>query len=162
DIDTDKPVSRQHEVDIHKYYNWSYYWIPNGLMPGVVLPPPVMSPAPEKESTKPGDMHLRSVRAVTGYEIESSDGKMGAVSDFIADDAVWMIRYLVVSTHKWLPGRKVLIAPNWLVGPISWEARTVKIIMSSDDIKNSPVFDPARPIGREYENSLYDYYGRPR
>ena len=31
DIDTDKPVSRQHEADYHTYYGYPYYWGGGGL-----------------------------------------------------------------------------------------------------------------------------------
>jgi len=30
-----------------------------------------------------------------------------------------------------------------------------------EDVKESPVYDPAEPVNREYEILWYDYYGRP-
>lgn len=30
DIDTDKPVSRQHELDLHNNFSWPFYWIEPG------------------------------------------------------------------------------------------------------------------------------------
>ena len=30
DIDTEKPVSRQQEIELHKYYNWAPYWVGPG------------------------------------------------------------------------------------------------------------------------------------
>jgi len=33
---------------------------------------------------------------------------------------------------------------------------------SREEIKNSPEFDPAAPVNREYEEVLHDYYGRPK
>ena len=160
DIDTDKPVSRQHQVELHSHYGWPYYWIGEG---GVVpIPPIALPPSRPEADKKSGDPHLRSVREIIGYGVEASDGDIGKVDDVIADDATWAVRYLVVATHKWLPGRRVLISPQWLVGPISWAARSVKIILSRENIKNSPKFDPATPVNREYEARLYDFYGRPQ
>ena len=159
DVDTDRPVSRQHEIHLHEHYGWPFYWAPSGDLVG-----PMMTTLPAKSpSSEPvGDPHLRSVREVIGYDVEASDGEIGRVNDFIADSESWAIRYLVVATRKWLPGRKVLISPQWLVGPISWAQRTVKIIMSRESIKNSPEYDSAAPVNREYEGQLYDFYGRPR
>jgi hypothetical protein len=33
--------------------------------------------------------------------------------------------------------------------------------VSKEQIENSPEYDPASPINREYEIRLYDFYGRP-
>jgi hypothetical protein len=48
----------------------------------------------EKESS------LRSVKEVTGYLVEVTRGKAGKVSDFIVDDDIWAIRYLVVEIQN--------------------------------------------------------------
>ena len=29
-----------------------------------------------------------------------------------------------------------------------------------ESIRNSPAFDPGAPVNRDYEERLYDYYGR--
>lgn len=61
-----------------------------------------------------GDQHLRSAREVMGYRIRAKDGKVGHVEDFLVDDAAWMIRYLIVNTRNWLPGKKVLVSCEWV------------------------------------------------
>jgi hypothetical protein len=50
--------------------------------------------------------------AINGYAIEASDGDIGTVSDFLFDDASWLVRWLVVDTGNWLSGRKVLLPPS--------------------------------------------------
>jgi hypothetical protein len=65
------------------------------------------------------DSSLRSVKEVTGYHIEAKDGAMGHVEDFIADDENWTVRNMVADTRKWLPGKKVLIAPC-LIQSVRW------------------------------------------
>lgn len=157
DIDTDKPVSRQREIELHSHYEWPFYWSPGETWP---MPITQMQPPPSP-SAYAGDPHLRNIRDVVGYRIEASDGEIGFVDDFIADDETWAIRYLVISTHKWIPGRKVLISPQWLVGPISWSTQTVKVFMTKESIRHSPEFDPHAPVNRGYETELFDYYGRP-
>ena len=113
------------------------------------------------EEKETGDPHLRSAREVAGYHIQASDGSIGHVEDFIVDDATWDLCYLVVDTGNWLPGRKVLISPQWVVEPISWIESTVNVVLTREQVKESPVFDPTAPVNREYETRLYDYYGRP-
>lgn len=151
DIDTDLPVGRRHQVRLHDYHGWPYYWTS-----------PDFGEEPEDSADEPpGDPHLRSVSEVRGYDVDATDGPVGCVDDFIAEDESWTICYLVVGTRKWLPGRKVLIAPPWVAGPIGWTDRRMKIIMSKESVKNSPEFDPEAPVNLEYEERLYDYYGRP-
>jgi hypothetical protein len=98
---------------------------------------------------------------VIGYHIQATDGEIGHVEDLIADDDSWVIRYMVVDTRNWLPGRSVLVSPAW-IGEVSWASRKVYVDMSRENIRNSPEFDPAAPVNREYELRLYDYYGRPK
>ncbi len=161
DIDTDKPVSRQREVELHQHYGWAPYWgmgygVPVG---GVPAPPPV--DAKEVNEAAKGDPNLRSTREVNGYHIHATDGSIGHVDDFIASEGDWMIRYLVVDTRNWLPGRHVLISPDW-VQRISWDDRAVYVDVSREKVENSPRYNPSAPVNREYEIQMYDYYGRPK
>ena len=165
DIDTDKPVSRQQEVDLHNHYGWPFYWIEPG--PGAWPPFVSAGPVPPARKTsdaatkEKADPHLRSVREVTRYRIHASDGEMGHVEDFIADDALWVIRYMVVHTANWLPAKKVLISPQWLE-QIRHLERKVDVTLTQDRILYCPEFYPDAPVNRQYEERLYDYYGRPR
>jgi hypothetical protein len=103
---------------------------------------------------------------VSGYRIQATDGEIGHVDDFIIDDEAsengpWEIRYLIVDTRNWLPGKSVLIPPLW-ADSINWDTRHVRVGLTRGMIENSPEYDPAAPINRQYEEVFYDYYGRPR
>jgi hypothetical protein len=104
---------------------------------------------------------LQSTQEVIGYYIQASDGDIGHVEDFIADDAAWTMRYIVIDTRNWWPGKKVLVAPQWVTA-VNWGESQVQVDLRCEDIKNSPEFDPAAPVNREYEERLYDFYGRPK
>jgi len=106
------------------------------------------------------DKHLRSVAEVRHYVINNGSEDIGDVHDFIVEEGTWMIRYLVVDTGRWLPGRKVLIAPTW-IEDVSWQEKKVAIWLTREEVKASPPYDPASPVNREYETLLYDFYGRP-
>jgi hypothetical protein len=106
------------------------------------------------------DSHLRGTEAVTGYSIEASDGEIGHVDGFIADDEAWAIRYIEVATRNWWPGKKVLVSPAW-IERVSWAASKVYVALSREAIKNGPEYVASMPITREYENKLYFHYGRP-
>lgn len=161
DVDTERPVSRQKELDLNVYYNWPLYWHANPIQPVV---PTVAQEVIEEERTrlaKEADSHLRSSREIFKYGIQANDGEIGHVADLIIDDENWAIRYFVVDTGSWLPGRKVLISPTWIKG-VSWAESKVHVALLKDAIKESPSYNPAEPVNRTYEERLYDYYGRPK
>jgi len=103
---------------------------------------------------------LRSADEVEGYHIAASDGEIGHVETFLIDDAAWAIRYMVVDTRNWLPGRKVLVSPAWIQG-ISWSQNEVTVDLTREQIKNSPPYHKGQPMNREQESVLFTHYGRP-
>src|SRR6185312_3927406 len=125
-------------------------WVGTSVDP---LVPPSLSvdPAVEREvqgrideEIRDADVHLRSCDEVIGYEILATDGSIGEVDDFVFDDESFAIRFLVVDTRKWLPGRHVTIPPT-AIDRVSWENREVDVQMTRDAVKNSPEYDPSRP-----------------
>jgi hypothetical protein len=96
---------------------------------------------------------------VSGYNIEAVDGDIGHVDDFFVDDVDWVIRYLLVDTRDWLPGRQVLISPRW-IEDVNWANTAVEVGLSQAQVETSPEYDPQEPLGREYEVELHEHYGR--
>ena len=171
DIQNDAPVSLQQEEKLRAYFSWHHYWQDAPFIDpaaGATFGPLGVAPAPEvvppdvhgNLQVPTGDPHLRSVEEVCGYSIQVRDGKIGQVEDFVMDDHSWKLHYLIVNTGNWLPGKKVLISPDWIKA-VNWPDQTVDLDMTQEGVKNSPEFDPSLPINREYEARLYDYYGRP-
>ena len=157
-IALDKPVSRQYEELYYRYYDWPYYWGDSrSWTTGEYTKDAANAPGAPQPA---GDPHLRSLREVVGYHIQGSNDQIGHVEDFIIDDDTWTIRYLVVDTRNWWHGRSVLIAPHW-IGRVSWPEKKVHVNLRRETIKNSPEWDPEKPVNRAYEARLYDYYGRP-
>ena len=100
--------------------------------------------AAEQEASVSGhrnDPHLRSTRQVTGYHLHAADGEIGHVEDFIVDDENWMIRFLVVDTTNWLPGKKVLLSPQW-INRVEWADSSVYFNLTRESVKNCLRFDP--------------------
>lgn len=169
-IDTHKPVSRQHEQTLSDYYGWPYYWAGVGAgFPGTV--PPVTYDFSETENAlyatvdktneSKQDPHLRSTRDTIDYKIQADDDRIGNVEDFIVEDDIWSIRFMVVDTGNWLlPGKKVLIALPW-IRDIDWTESSVYVDLTADEVKQSPEYDPDKMVNRAFETELHDYYKRP-
>lgn len=152
----DRPVSRRLLESIHNYYGWTTYGMPMPTVPLESLKTTADATVAEDES----DPHLRSVNEVTGYHIVAADDEVGHIDEFILDDASWDLRYLVVDTRNWLPGKRVVVDPRWTES-IDWHHRKLHVDLTRDRVERSPEFDPSVPINRRYEQHLYDFYGRP-
>lgn len=168
-IDTHKPVSRQHEREYYRYYQYPYYWGDVGLW-GPAPTPIDLAKGPGRKSegqferppeaaVDTDDVHLRSTREVIGYHIQAADGELGHVSDFLVDDETWAIRYAVADTSNWWFGKKVLIAAEWL-DRVSWSDAKVVVDLSRQAVKEAPAYDPAMDIDRQWEADYFTHYQR--
>jgi hypothetical protein len=165
-VETDAPVSRRMEADTYGYYGWSPYWNTGfyyggygyaGSLAGRPLSLGRAALDHEHAVMDTGDRHLRSIVEIDGYDIAASDGDIGHVADLLIEDGDWGIRYLVVETHNWWAGVKVLISPR-SVASIDWLQRAVTLDVDRDAVKQSPPYEAESLIDRLYEAQFHDYY----
>jgi hypothetical protein len=114
---------------------------------------------------KAWDPHLRSTHDVSGYPIQAADGEIGHVDDFVIDDETWAIRYLIVDTRNWWPGKKVLVSPQWIeranwTERTSWSKLKVFINLTREKIKQAPEYTEASLLTRDFESRLHQHYNR--
>lgn len=165
-IETHKPISRAFEIEYSQYYGWPYYWpgpllwgpvdFPGPLPAGVPLPPPHPTPPTGEDS------HLRSVNEVSGfngYLIQALDQAFGHVDQFILDDESWTIRYLVADMRNWLPGKHVLLSPNW-ISWVSWSEARVYVDLDRETIRRAPEYSLSEPLTRAFEERLFEHFSR--
>lgn len=162
-LDSDKPVSRQFEEDYYEYYGWPLYW-GGPFMWGSYPAYPYIERDREKWRESPQgenawDPHLRSTYDVSGHHIQAADGDIGHVEDFIIDDETWTIRYLIINTQNWWPGKKVLVSPQW-IERVSWSESTVFVNLTREAIRQSPEYTEESLLTRDYEAGLHRHYDR--
>ena len=168
DIDTDKPVSRQQEEALYAHYGWQGYWGAEpfehgaglfGAMPGDLYNSEVENAENMPATNATNDLHLRSTKKVKGYKIHAVDGEIGKVVDYIIEDTTWQIKFLVVETGSLLDSRKVLLPTQW-IKEVNWDNSVVIVDVTTEAVRNSPMFDASEAVNDAYERNLYDYYGR--
>lgn len=179
DIDTEKPVSRQHEIQHLGYYGYPFYWGGAGLWGGGIYPdmllgysgmmsiPQAYSPeaveayvSDEAKRHQNDDLHLRSCKEVVGYHIQATDGDIGHVQGILVDEETWAIRYLIVDTSNWWLDHEVLIPPQW-IRDVIWQEATVSVNLTLQAVKDAPKFDSAAQLDREQEIEIFKHYGLP-
>ncbi|MBA5777541.1 PRC-barrel domain-containing protein [Stappia sp. F7233] len=162
--DRHEPVSRKMERVLLEHYRLEPYW---RLWPYYPSTPddaerPAQSDMTEKwdiaataERTEE-DTHLRSVNEVDGYAIAASDGDIGHLEDLILDEDGFAIRYIVVDTKNWWPGKKCLLLPR-SIRAISWSTNQASVDLTRKQIKDAPEYDPGVPIDRLFEKRFFNY-----
>jgi hypothetical protein len=166
-IDSDMPISRQHERSYLGYYGYPFYWGGAGLWGEDSYPGTMLAEMGESAyrgylkspSDEEGDPHLRSCEAVKGYHIHASDGDIGHIQGFVVDDYTWSIRYLIVNTSNWWVGHQVLVSPEW-IQEISWPQSKVTTNLDREAIKTSPPYDGSGALDRDAEVVIYNHYDR--
>jgi hypothetical protein len=181
DIDTDKPVSRQHERRYLGYYGYPYYWRGGGLW-GASLYPHLMLSTPgygainadhrgaqaqnvsadgeaDARQHETDDPHLRSCNAIMRYGVHATDGDIGHIGGIIVEENTRAIRYLIVNTSNWWLGHEVIIAPKW-IDDFEWVDSKVAVGMSRQAIKDAPPYSSTATLNREDEVRTHIHHSR--
>ena len=144
-IESHKPVSLQNQA----YWDGLETWGVDGF-PEAPPPPPLM---PSKQASD--DLHLQSTEALSGYPIQTSEGAIGHVIDFIMDDESWAICHLVVETGHWYSHKEIVISPNH-IDRISYEESKVFVNVTKEAILEAPQYHIS-PLGETYgDNRNFD------
>ena len=165
-IEAHKPVSRQMEARYLNYFGWPPYW-PGPMLWGPVDIPgafvPLSIPTPEPSAHKPElpteDSHLRSAEELHGYHLQALDQSFGHVEQLVFEMESWAVRYLIIDTHTWWPGKRVLLSPLW-VASVNWPEMSVYVDLDRASIQRAPEYNPDQPITREFEAQLFAHYSR--
>jgi uncharacterized protein YrrD len=103
------------------------------------------------------EVAMNNASRLVGKTIDALDGEIGSVHDLYFDVQTWSVRYLIVDTGKWLPGRKVLVTPEAIVKPWHHQA-AIAVKLTVEQIRSSPDINTTMPISRMGEALLYRHY----
>jgi uncharacterized protein YrrD len=156
DIDSHKPVSRQHQAQLHEYFQWPFQ-SSDGVWRGEELAAELHKlmietrgqevPVPLPEQTK-DDPHLWSARALSHYGLQGTDGDLGRVDDFLVYPDAWTIRHIVIATGSPLQARACLV-PVDRITRISWDAKRIRVAMGRKTIGGLPRFAASQPLTQD-------------
>ena len=103
---------------------------------------------------------FQSLEALWDSSVIATDGEIGHVCNFLFDDQSWMIRYAVVDVRSWLSRHDVLIAVRALDQP-DWTNKTFQVHLTKQQVRHSPDVDSKKPVSRQQEVAMSEYYGWP-
>jgi hypothetical protein len=161
------PVTSDMEALLYDYYGWDAYWGATHFG-GVVLPNAeagIVADAARRDADAQippvdGADRLHSVASVKGYRVHASDGEIGHVENLLADDANWEIRYLVIATRNWWPGKVVQLSP-YAVKDIDWFDHHINMNVTRDQVRSAPAWDPLAMVDQVREEQFHRHFGWP-
>lgn len=103
---------------------------------------------------------VEQLEDLIGFTLHATDGDIGRVYDVYFDDRHWTVRYLVVDTRHWLPGRRVLLSPV-SIRHADWARREIVVGLSREQIRRSPSVDTDQPLGRRTIALFRECYTMP-
>ncbi|MDP3294642.1 MAG: PRC-barrel domain-containing protein [Nevskia sp.] len=169
DIDTRRPMSRQHELGYFNYYGYPDYhsgpllW---GLTPYPMVPdeaslPLTISALVEVANTdaERDVSHLRSAGDICDFVLHATDDVIGHFEDFILESDSWALRYVVVETSNFWVNKHVVVPVQWITRIDQTESQ-VHVDVPSAQIREAPEYDPAIALSRDYETQLFGHYQR--
>ena len=99
---------------------------------------------------------LHPSQTLKGFKIDSADGAVGSVREFLIDDETWAIRYLVINAGGW-PAKSFLVSPRW-ISSVSWAESQAFMTVKRDAVHRSPEFTEQALQNWEYEHGLHSHY----
>ena len=132
-LELNEYVTRVHEEDYYRHYNWPFYWQGGSLWGPSEFPngKPASDPSCRKQEnirkTIKADSHLQSARAAFGFPVQAGADPVGQLADFLVEDKRWQIRYLVVAVnHHWFLPRTILLSTHKVLS-VDWAGGRVGI-----------------------------------
>lgn len=101
---------------------------------------------------------LHSLNELSNYHVTATDGDIGYCKDFLFNDEQWNLHYMLVDTHRWLPGGQKVLLSTSVIDKIDPKNRIISIKIPRSDIENSPSLPTNEPISRAYEKTYQCYF----
>jgi hypothetical protein len=163
----DDSVNKDMEGLLYDYYGWDPYWgathFGGAVLPNAesrIVDDEVRREADAEIPPIDGIEGLHGAASVKGYTVHALDGDIGHVENLLADDANWEIRYLVIATRNWWPGKIVQLSP-YAVKDIDWFGEHINMNVTRDQVRSAPAWDPLALADEVSEDELHRHFGWP-
>jgi hypothetical protein len=163
----DEPLTEDMEALLYDYYGWDPYWgashFGGAVLPNAeseIIADAARRAADAKTPPLDGEDHLHSVTEFKGYIVHATDGDIGHVENLLAGDSNWDIRYLVIATRNWWPGKIVQLSP-YAAKDIDWYGEHVNMNVTRDQVRSAPAWDPLAITQEVSEDAFHRHFGWP-
>lgn len=90
--------------------------------------------------------------------ILASDGEVGRIRDFLVDDQLWQVRYVVLDLGNWLRRHDVVVPITALDVP-DWKTKSCRACLTISQLRDCPDVNTRKSVSRQQELAMRDYFG---
>lgn len=98
-------------------------------------------------------------QSLRGRTVRARDGEEGVVDDVLFDERNWSLLHVVVKVGSWLTHRKVLLAPDRIVG-LDRESGQMNVALDTREVRAAPGMETCPPRSRQRTIAYLDAYRR--
>lgn len=91
------------------------------------------------------------------FNLQTENGDAGLIHDLYFDDSSWAIKYLVIDSGGWFPGKR-LILPVSEIGDAVEALQIIRVNFRREDIENGPGIDEVKPVSRQIVRTLISHH----
>jgi len=97
------------------------------------------------------------LKYLKNYKIKTKDEESGDVKDFLFDEHSWIVRYAEADFGSFFSAKRLLI-PRVFLGEPNEAKSLIPIEIKKENIEKCPLPDAHRPVSREFESKMNQYY----
>jgi hypothetical protein len=95
---------------------------------------------------------------VMEYDIQAEDGEIGHVDNFILNDNMLKIEYVVVKICNLFKKEKKVLLPVNLITKVNHPRSGIHVELTEYQLANSPKYNTSAPIHQDLKNQIQQYY----
>jgi hypothetical protein len=100
------------------------------------------------QASAEGGAVVHRLSRTQGFHVHATDGAIGHIDDFLVDERLSRVCFLMVDTSNWLGGKWVGVAPE-SVASIDWGNQVVNVNLTRTEIRNGPTMEEANVPSHE-------------
>ena len=128
-LDSQQPISRQHELALANHYGWPMYWLGQTMLHPQTLDR--LAGDTDLENVEDSDSNLRSATEICGYQIRSRSGKAGVMNDLVINLRNWRVDNGVAESSSWLPLESSMFLTSHIES-VNWSKREITVDLSRE------------------------------
>jgi sporulation protein YlmC with PRC-barrel domain len=93
---------------------------------------------------------LLSFKDMVGNPVNARDGHVGKVEDVLFEDTDHRVKHVVIDTHRWMPGKRVIVPPRAVTRADAKEG-LIDIDLTKQQLEDSPEVTEDMPVSMQHE-----------
>ena len=101
--------------------------------------------------------HSIAFKDLKKFKLQTENGDAGQIHDLYFDDSSWAIKYVVIDSGGWFPGKRLILPVSEIDDAVE-ALQTIRVNLRREDIENGPGIDEVKPVSRQIVRTLLSHH----